>query len=73
MKIYWCLMVFLLSFFGFSQNVSLTGKLADEQGVPLGSATVYLEKVSDSSMISYTISDPDGAFRLKGYLRVCLV
>jgi len=48
-------MVFLLSFFGFSQDVGLIGKLADEQGVPLGSASVYLEKISESSMIGYTI------------------
>lgn len=38
--------------------------LAEEDEAPLESATIYLETIKDSTMVTYTISDKDGAFVL---------
>ncbi|MCF1192522.1 outer membrane beta-barrel protein [Mangrovimonas sp. AS39] len=44
----------------------ISGKLvAEEDQSPLESATVYLQRVKDSSLITYTISDKDGRFSLQ--------
>lgn len=51
-----------------SQNKSfkIQGKLiAGDTKQPLESATIYLEKVKDSSLVTYTISDKDGQFNLE--------
>lgn len=66
MKFYLILGATLISLSAFSQDITITGEIKDEEGVPLESATVFLERVSDSSMISYTVSDPEGQFHLKG-------
>jgi hypothetical protein len=58
----------LLSLSSFSQNKSfeISGKLiASDTKLPLESATVYLERVKDSSVVTYTISDADGKFVLE--------
>ena len=47
-----------------SQEFEINGKVLDPEGTPLGSATVYLEKAADSSLITYTISKDDGTFQL---------
>ncbi len=57
----------LLSFsFAYSQSFQISGKVIDEKGRPLESATVYLEKATDSSLVTYSISEPDGSFELNG-------
>ena len=62
------LVCFFVSF-GFAQNSTykISGKVvsADEQ-LPLESATIYLETLKDSTLISYTISDKNGLFFLEG-------
>ncbi|MEE3243330.1 MAG: carboxypeptidase-like regulatory domain-containing protein, partial [Bacteroidota bacterium] len=51
----------------FSQDFKITGKLIDkEQQFPLEAATVVLETLQDSTVISYTISDRNGEFELSG-------
>lgn len=50
----------------FAQNsVTITGRLVDkEMKKPLEAATIYLQSATDSTMIEYTISDRNGAFKL---------
>ncbi|MGY0393200.1 outer membrane beta-barrel protein [Bizionia sp. KMM 8389] len=63
---------FVLTFFAismaFSQSrpIEISGKIlsVDEQ-LPLESATVHLERLSDSTVITYTISDKTGGFILE--------
>ncbi|WP_373055671.1 outer membrane beta-barrel protein [Zunongwangia sp. H14] len=66
MKFYFSLALIFLSNLVFSQQFEVTGKVVDEEGQPLESATVYLEKAVDSSLVTYTISENDGSFRLTG-------
>ena len=55
----------LLSFFSYSQDFTITGRLVDqEQKTPLEAATVVLETLKDSTMITYTITDRNGEFKL---------
>ncbi|MBE7641726.1 outer membrane beta-barrel protein [Salegentibacter sp. BLCTC] len=49
-----------------AQNFEINGKVTGPQGEPLESATVYLEKPVDSSLVTYTISDNSGTFQLAG-------
>ncbi|WBL22926.1 outer membrane beta-barrel protein [Zunongwangia sp. HRR-M8] len=44
----------------------MSGKVLDPEGNPLPSATVYVEKVSDSTLVTYTISESSGEFTLAG-------
>lgn len=44
---------------------SVKGKLVDEQGQPLPSATVMLLNASDSVLKSFALSKPDGSFEMK--------
>lgn len=66
MKNFTLLLFLLFSNFIFSQQFQISGKVVDENEAPLGSATVYLEKVQDSSLVTYTISEKNGQFELKG-------
>lgn len=51
----------------FSQEFKITGTLTDAiDGRPLESATVYVEKPKDSTLITYTITDRKGGFELIG-------
>ncbi len=51
--------------FVFAQNSTVSGTIISEDDKsPLESATIYLERVQDSSLVSYTISDKDGKFSL---------
>jgi len=34
----------------------------DQEGWPLESATVFVEKIADSSLVTYTVSEIDGSF-----------
>jgi len=57
----------IFSFNIYGQDFTITGKLQDEtEDFPLESATVFAEKISDSTLVTYTISDRNGAFVLKG-------
>ncbi|VXB04713.1 conserved exported hypothetical protein [Flavobacterium sp. 9AF] len=66
-KNYLLLVILFFYSLGFTQNnVSVSGKLVDENlKFPLESATVYFSKVSDSSVVDYTISDKNGNFNFK--------
>ena len=61
--------LFLLfcSFSSFAQNnITLTGKiLKDKTQSPIESATIYLIRAKDSSVVDYTISDVKGSFKLE--------
>ncbi|MDT0677606.1 TonB-dependent receptor [Autumnicola musiva] len=68
-SIYWALIFSIILFLTSSvlaQEVTIRGKILDEEGAALESATIHLETVKDSSMISYTISKENGEFQLKG-------
>ncbi|MEM6516467.1 MAG: TonB-dependent receptor [Bacteroidota bacterium] len=55
----------VLTFFLNAQNSSITGKvISDDDKTPLESATIYLERVQDSSLVTYTITDAEGKFEL---------
>ncbi len=49
-----------------AQQISLNGRVVDSlSGIPLESATVYLESAKDSTMIDYTLTGKDGGFSLR--------
>ncbi len=57
----------LVSAFAKAQNFSVTGTLTDKESKePLEAATVFLETVKDSTLITYTITNQNGAFTLEG-------
>ena len=61
---------FFLCFFAisFSQTkpFKISGSLiAESDKTPLESATIYLERIKDSSLVTYTISDKNGDFTLE--------
>ena len=61
------LALFCLSLsFAQSGNFKISGSIisADEK-LPLESATVYAERVKDSSVVTYTITDKEGKFKLE--------
>ncbi|NHN28017.1 outer membrane beta-barrel protein [Flavobacterium jejuense] len=66
-KIYFLFVFFCFTVISFSQNTfSVSGKLVDESSkLPLESATIYFSKVSDSTVVDYTISDKNGNFNFK--------
>ena len=49
-----------------AQDFQLNGTIKDNTGVPLESATVYVEKISDSTLVTYGISDREGFFEMEG-------
>lgn len=54
----------LNSCFLYSQNIEIKGKIVDEStNSPLEAATVYFVKVSDSTVVDYSISDNNGNFK----------
>lgn len=51
----------------FAQEFEIKGSVVDSTTkLPLESATIYLQTLKDSSLITYTISDKDGKFELAG-------
>lgn len=59
-------LLFALHSFSQEKSFELTGTLkAEDTELPLESATVYLERVKDSSVVTYTISDKDGKFKIE--------
>lgn len=54
------------SVFSQSKSFKVTGQLIGEDDqLPLEAATVYVQRVKDSALVSYTISDRNGAFTLE--------
>ncbi|WP_347922709.1 outer membrane beta-barrel protein [Pontimicrobium sp. SW4] len=50
-----------------SKEFKISGTIISEaESTPLESATVHLERIKDSTLITYTISDKDGKFTLEG-------
>jgi len=49
-----------------AQNFEIKGKVLDQEGRPLESATVFVEKITDSSLVTYTVSENDGSFLISG-------
>lgn len=66
MKFFCCCLFVLSSAIGFSQKFSIQGQVVDTEENALESATIYLEKVADSTLVTYTVSEPSGKFELKG-------
>lgn len=67
MKKFLCVLALSCTCVAFSQSKSfkITGTLiSEEDQSPLESATVYLETLKDSTLVTYTISDKNGAFVL---------
>lgn len=61
------LLLSLISAPSFSQNFKVSGTLIDkETQSPLEAATVFMETVKDSTLITYTITDRNGKFLLEG-------
>ncbi len=64
-KLYFVLLLISCSVTSFSQNITIKGKILDSKTqVPLESATVYLSRVSDSTVVDYTITDKNGGFAI---------
>jgi len=53
-----------------AQDFKINGKVTDQKGEPLESATIYVEKPADSSLVTYTISNNSGDFQLSGKTEV---
>ncbi|MDR6301841.1 outer membrane beta-barrel protein [Mesonia maritima] len=60
----WCFL-FFIPFAMTAQDFSISGKVVDDQQTPLESATIYVETVKDSTLVTYTISDVDGNFKVE--------
>lgn len=66
MQNFFTLLAFLVfTAVGFSQTISIKGKVTMPDDYPLESATVYLTSVKDSSVVNYTISDKNGNWEIK--------
>lgn len=67
MKKFTFLFLFLISYGAVAQQFSISGKVVDaESNLPLESATLFVEKVKDSSLVAYTISNQSGDFVIEG-------
>ncbi|MDX1753986.1 MAG: outer membrane beta-barrel protein [Salinimicrobium sediminis] len=67
MKHFFLLFLVFLTTGSWAQQFSISGKVVDAQtNVPLESATLFVEKVQDSSLVSYTISNQEGNFIIEG-------
>ena len=65
-NVYLFLAVFFISITSIAQSVTIKGTIVDETSkTPLEAATVFAEKVSDSTLITYSISDRAGLFLLE--------
>lgn len=67
MKQFFLFCLVLISTGSWAQQFSISGKVVDaDTQLPLESATLFVEKVQDSSLVSYTISNQDGNFIIEG-------
>ncbi|HET8884733.1 MAG TPA: outer membrane beta-barrel protein [Salinimicrobium sp.] len=61
------IILFILPFTALAQDFQITGTVLEKgTNLPLEAATVYVEKVKDSALVTYTISDLEGNFVLEG-------
>ena len=61
----------LFSAFAKAQSFTISGTLKDKESkLPLEAATVFLEAVKDSTLITYTITNQEGVFQLEGRSQV---
>ncbi|WP_397361926.1 outer membrane beta-barrel protein [Olleya sp. R77988] len=52
--------------FSQSKNFNISGQIYSEtEAIPLEAATVYLERIKDSSLVAYTITEKDGTFNIE--------
>lgn len=64
--------IILSAFFGFftllcsAQEFEINGHVKGPKNLALPAATVYIETVADTTLVTYTITDTDGSFQLKG-------
>ena len=68
MKYFAGVLLFLITVTSVAQNkpFSINGTLvSEEDGKGLESATVYLEQIQDSTLVTYTISDKNGKFSIE--------
>ncbi|WP_298237906.1 TonB-dependent receptor [uncultured Algibacter sp.] len=68
MKTFFLFLVCSFTFCVFSQSkdFKISGTvISEEEKSPLESATVYLERIKDSTLVTYTITDRDGRFSLE--------
>ena len=71
MKNFFLFCCLLLVTVASAQQFTITGKVVDATtNDPLESATIFVEKVADSSLVSYTISDREGNFIIEGSQKV---
>lgn len=64
-KLYSFLLFLFISFTSFSQNITIEGKILDKSNqLPMEAVTVYLTSVEDSTVVDYTITDKNGAFKI---------
>lgn len=67
MKRFFLFCALAMSAVASAQQFSISGRLVDKQtSNPLESATVFVETLKDSSLVSYTISGKDGGFVIEG-------
>lgn len=67
MKNSFFLCLFLFTTGTWAQQFTISGKVVDaETQLPLESATLFVEKVQDSSLVAYTISNRTGDFVIEG-------
>lgn len=67
MRHFLLLSILFLSLSATAQKFEITGKMVDKSdGSPLESATLFVESPSDSTLVTYTISDEEGNFVLEG-------
>src|SRR5690606_29811364 len=66
-QLFSCFLILFISAYSFSQNFKVSGTLIDEETqTPLEAATVFMETVKDSTLVTYTITDRNGKFSLEG-------
>lgn len=66
MKLFFITVFTLFTGIVSAQEFTITGTVKDTANVPLEAATVYLETVADSTLVTYVITDRDGTFQLEG-------
>jgi len=58
------ILLLLVGWITSAQSVEVSGKLIDNQKIPIQDVTVYLSRAKDSSLITYAASDATGLFKL---------
>ena len=59
-------LLFAINLYSQEKSFEIIGTLiAEDSSTPIESATIYLERIKDSTVISYTISDEKGKFKLE--------